>query len=78
MTTRAAKNGAFAVCIHDSDEESDLVFGKLYRVVKPERNDHPSDIRVIDDSGEDYLYPRRWFVPVAVPPKVKRALVSMR
>ena len=37
--------------------------GKIYRVVKPEANDRTADIRVLDESGEDYLYPREWFVP---------------
>ena len=66
----------FAVCIHNGDYRLDLVVGKIYRVLKPKRHDRPSDIRVIDESGEDYLYLRNWFVPVALPAKAKRALVA--
>jgi hypothetical protein len=51
-----------------------LLVGKVYRVVGPERNDRPEDIRVLDESGEDYPYPRSWFVPVDLPLKAKRAL----
>ncbi len=39
-----------------------LTIGKLYKVVPPESNDPEDDLRVIDDSGEDYLYPAKFFV----------------
>ncbi len=65
----------FAVCIHNGEYEVDLIVGKLYRLVKPKRNDRPSDIRVLDESGEDYLYPRDWFVPVDLPLKARKALI---
>jgi hypothetical protein len=76
MTTRARRSHDFAVCIHNGEYEADLVVGKVYRVVKPKRNDVSSDIRVIDESREDYLYPRAWFVPVDLPLKARRALVA--
>jgi hypothetical protein len=44
--------------------------------VKPKRNDRPSDIRVVDESGEDYPYPRGWFVPIDPPLKAQRALAA--
>ena len=82
MTTTARRRksrlSSFAVCIQTGEDEVDLIVGKIYRVVGPERNDRPSDIRVVDESGEDYLYPRGWFVPVDVPNKVKRALAPAR
>ena len=68
----------FAVCIRNGEYEADLVIGKIYRVLKPQANDRPADIRVLDESGEDYLYPRAWFVPVALPLRVKKALVADR
>jgi hypothetical protein len=33
------------------------------------------DLRIIDESGEDYLYPAKWFVPVEVPQAVKTSLL---
>jgi hypothetical protein len=65
------------VCIQNGEDEVDLIVGKIYRVMKPKRNDRPSDIRVIDESGEDYLYPRGWFVPVDLPLKARKALVAI-
>ena len=50
--------------------------GKAYKVIKPEANDRAYFFRVIDEEGEDYLYPADWFVPVDLPPKAKRALVA--
>jgi hypothetical protein len=76
MATRGSVSGRFAVCIHDGEYDADLIVGKIYRVVKPKRNDRPSDIRVVDESGEDYLYPRGWFVPVDLPLKARRALAA--
>ena len=66
-----------AVSIDNGEYDVDLIVGKIYRVVKPKRNDRPSDIRVLDESGEDYQYPRVWFVPVDLPLKAKKALAAI-
>ena len=74
--TRSRRNtpAEFAVCIQNGEYEADLIVGKLYRVAKPDRNDRSSDIRIVDESGEDYLYPRGWFVLVDLPLKARKAL----
>ncbi|MGH7354137.1 MAG: hypothetical protein ACRELS_06085 [Candidatus Rokuibacteriota bacterium] len=77
MASRGDRSGEFAVCIHNGEYEIDLVVGKIYRIVRPKRNDSPSDIRVLDESGEDYLYPRNWFVPIELPLKAKKALITI-
>lgn len=77
MTSRTDKSREFAVCIQNGEHEVDLIVGKIYRVVKSKRNDRPADIRVLDESGEDYLYPRRWFVPIELPLKAQKALVAI-
>ena len=74
MTGRALAE--FAVCIRNGQYEVDLILGKIYCVLKPKRNDRPSDIRILDESREDYLYPRAWFVPVEVPTQAKKGLLS--
>jgi hypothetical protein len=76
MTGRSASPAKFAVCIQNGENEVDLIVGKVYRIVRPKRNDRPSDIRIFDESGEDYLYPRAWFVAVDLPLKARRALVA--
>jgi len=77
MTSRGSRSVELAVCIDNGEYDVDLIVGKIYRVVKPKRNDRPSDIRVLDESGEDYLYPRVWFVPVDLPLKAKKALAAI-
>ena len=74
MANRERTSGQFAVCIHNGEYDVDLIVGKIYRVVKPKHSDRPSDIRIFDESGEDYLYPRGWFVPVDLPVKAEKAL----
>ena len=66
------------MCILNGEHEVDLIVGKVYRVVKPKRNDRSSDIRILDESGEEYLYPRSRFVPVNLPSKAEKALASPR
>lgn len=77
MTSRGSRSREFAVCIHNGEYDVDLIVGKIYRVVKPKRNDRLSDIRVLDESGDDYLYPRGWFVPVELALRAKKALVAI-
>jgi aspartyl protease family protein len=73
--SRSAPAG-FAVCIRNGEYEADLIVGKVYCVLKPKPRDRPADIRVVDESGEDYLYPRQWFVAIDLPAKAKKALAG--
>ena len=74
MSTQAE---SYVACIHSGDA-LDLEVGKLYLVLPPEPGDRDEDIRVVDESGEDYLYPASWFVPVDVPKESARALRAAR
>lgn len=78
MAGRGGGAGQFVVCISKGEDDVDLVVGKVYRVVRARRNDGSSDIRIVDESGEDYLYVRDWFVPVELPLKARNALVATR
>gem|GEM_PF-1634493 len=55
----------FALCI--TDEEPDLELGKLYPVLPDEQAAQENYLRVIDESGEDYLYPSEYFVFLQLP-----------
>jgi hypothetical protein len=66
----------YVVCIRAAGYEGSLYIGKIYRVVRPLRNDLSSELRVIDEEGEDYLYSADRFVPIEIPPKVRRALAA--
>ncbi|MGD0540015.1 MAG: hypothetical protein ABSB33_00720 [Tepidisphaeraceae bacterium] len=66
----------YFLCIERGAYRIDLQVGKVYRTAQPEKSDPSDMLRLIDDSGEDYLYPVNWFVPVDLPPKAKKALVA--
>lgn len=57
----------FMVCVNNSDYPASLEVGKLYKVL-PEDNAEPDEIRVVDESGEDYLYPADYFSSEAEAP----------
>ena len=76
MTKKRTGADSFVVCLRRENDDADLIVGKIYRVMRAERNDRATDIRVIDDSGEDYLYPRAWFVRVALPLKARKVLTA--
>jgi len=64
----------FAICIHNGEYAGTLELRKVYEVLEDASPKKRNYIRVIDESGEDYLYPRSWFVPVAVPETVEQLL----
>lgn len=65
---RAKREAAlFAVCVNNADYPASLELHKIYRVVPDEDAAQDGDIRVIDESGEDYLYPADWFAFVKLP-----------
>ena len=70
---REEKKQTFALCIENKDCE-DLVRRKLYQVIPDEKSGKEGYLRVIDESGEDYLYPRSYFILVQLPRKAQEAL----
>lgn len=66
----------YVFCLQRGSYRIDLEIGKIYQVIRPHKNDAADMMRVIDDSGEDYLYPADWFVPIELPPQAKKALVA--
>ena len=72
------KNGrGFVLCINNEDCE-DLEVGKVYRVLPDASAVRSGFLRVIDESGEDYLYSADLFVPIELPHGAKRALLAAR
>lgn len=55
-----------AVCVF-ADEETLLTPRKIYQVLPDSSAERSDYVRVIDDEGEDYLYPKKYFVFVTVP-----------
>jgi len=65
----------FAVCINNRDYPASLELHKIYRVLPDEEAAADGDLRIIDESGEDYLYPADWFVFVDLPQAVEESLM---
>jgi len=65
----------FVVCINNTGYPASLELHKIYRVVPDEDAAADGDIRVVDESGEDYLYPASCFAPIKVPPVVEKSLL---
>lgn len=65
----------FVVCIKNENYPASLELHKIYRVIPDEDAAADGDIRVIDESGEDYLYPVSYFAPIAVTELVKESLL---
>lgn len=68
----------FVVCIQNSGYPASLELHKIYRVVPDEEAIREGDLRIVDESGEDYLYPAEWFAPVELPRRVKLSLRRTR
>ena len=66
----------FVVCIDNSDYLASLELHKIYRVLRDADAAEDGDLRVIDESGEDYLYPASRFVPIVVPEAVQKSLLK--
>lgn len=65
----------FVLCIRNNDCD-DLEPRKIYQVLPDESAADDGYIRVIDESGEDYLYPQEYFVPIDLPQAAQKALLS--
>ena len=65
----------FVVCINNIDYQASLELHKIYRMLPDEDAATEGDMRVIDESGEDYLYPSSCFASIRVPQIVEESLL---
>jgi hypothetical protein len=64
----------FVICIENGEYAGTLELRKVYEVLEDSAASARDCTRIIDESGEDYLYPTSWFVPVAVPENIEELL----
>jgi len=64
----------FVVCISNQDYAVSLEIRKIYRTLPDDRALQLQMLRVIDETGEDYLYPQTHFLPIALPKPIQQAL----
>jgi len=73
---RSKASRQFAVCVKNEGYEASLERNKLYVVIPDEEAEREGDLRIVDESGEDYLYPADWFVAMQVPKAVEVSLLE--
>ena len=66
----------FVICIKNRDFSASLELRKIYRVMPDDEAAAHKQIRVIDESGEDYLYPAEYFVSIRLPQAVEKAVLQ--
>ncbi|MEL6384553.1 MAG: hypothetical protein AAFQ89_19265 [Cyanobacteria bacterium J06626_18] len=67
----------FVVCIQNQDYSASLEIRKLYQVMEDEQASQHNMIRIIDESGEDYLYPASYFATIEIPEGLQRMLATV-
>ncbi len=66
----------YALCINNKNYEASLIPRKIYEIIPDERAEKDDFVRIIDESGEDYLYHTSHFVFIELPLEVEKALVA--
>ncbi len=72
-----AQTNSFAVCLDNTDDQASLILGKVYRILPDPRAAKDDLVRIVDESGEDYLYHKSHFVLVDFPPAVKKKILAL-
>ena len=70
------KNIRFAVCVNNTDYPASLELHKIYWALRDEDAEVDGDLKIVDESGEDYLYPAYYFVLLELPRVVEKSLLQ--
>lgn len=71
-----SKRRSWVVCVRNEGYEASLERRKIYEVLPDIDAEAHSQLRVIDESGDDYLFPSRYFATIELPAAVRRALAA--
>jgi hypothetical protein len=66
------RNREFVVCVRNTGYKASLLVRRIYRRFPDAEAERRGLLRVVDESGEDYLFPKKLFEPISVPDKVAR------
>jgi hypothetical protein len=76
MRKQKKKEPGFVVCLKNRGYEASLERNKIYPSIPDPDAEQDGDIRVVDESGEDYLYPANWFYPLEIPDVVEESVLK--
>ena len=68
----------FALCVDNTDYKASLIVGKIYRIIPDPKAAKDDFVRIVDESGEDYLFHRSHFVFVDFPRAITRKLLAIQ
>ena len=66
----------FLLCVGNKGYEASLEVRKLYERLPDKEAERHDQVRIVDESGEDYLYPSRFFAPVRLPMQTRSSLTA--
>ena len=72
--TKAKENYQFALCVENTASEDLEKLRKIYQVIPDKEAEKEGYLRIMDESGEDYLYPQSYFIRVQLPREAQDAL----
>ncbi len=73
--SKSTSHSKFVLCVRQGDSE-DLEIRKVYEVLPDAKAAREGYLRIVDESGEDYLYPAEYFAPVRLPAATVRELAA--
>jgi hypothetical protein len=76
MTTSATQTTRLVICVNNTGYEASLERRKLYSLIADAEAKKHKLVRVIDESGEDYLYPESFFILVTLPAATRQAVLA--
>ena len=68
----------FALCLENAGNEASLILGKVYRILPDARAAKDDLVRIIDESGDDYLFDKSQFAVVDFPQAVRRKILALQ
>ncbi|HEY4941907.1 MAG TPA: hypothetical protein VII56_10805 [Rhizomicrobium sp.] len=76
MRTQTLRRTDLVICVENDGNPASLEKRKIYVVLRDQAAEKHGLLRVIDESGDAYLYPKTFFRPISLPQPVKRAVLA--
>jgi hypothetical protein len=76
MAQKTLEGYHLVVCIRNDEYPAALEKRKIYEILPDSEAEKHHQVRVIDESGEDYLYPQDYFIPIELPKSTERAVIE--
>ncbi|HTV56155.1 MAG TPA: hypothetical protein VMI06_14725 [Terriglobia bacterium] len=71
---KRSRETKFVICVYNEGQEASLLLRKIYEQLPDPDSEKEAQIRVIDETGEDYLHPAKYFVPIRLPKDVEEII----